>query len=63
MTCRLPWVKRAEFEKRRAEDARKRLAEVEADTARVHAAVEGVAREVRLNGFLDDILRLNEGRR
>lgn len=58
----MPWTKRANTERERADDARLRLEEVEADSERVHGHVDRIHREVRINGFLAGVLELNRGK-
>lgn len=62
MTLRMPWTKRADREQARAADARLRLKEVQADTEPMRRHVDRVHHEVKVNGFLQGVLELNQGR-
>jgi hypothetical protein len=58
----MPWTKRADREQQCAADARLRLREVQADTEPMRRQVERVHHEVKVNGFLQGVLELNQGR-
>lgn len=62
MSLRMPWTKRADHEQRRVADARLRLEEVRADSEPMRRHVDRVHREIKINGFLQGVLELNQGR-